>query len=74
MKNNEKVMSYIESGKISKIKSPHPAYEILKPLMAYIRSVWGCKRGAGCVLRDFLSFSIPKYHFTIKELKCQLYV
>jgi len=31
MKVNEKVVSYIKSGKIDKIKLPHPAYQILKP-------------------------------------------
>jgi len=66
MKNNEKVTSYILAIELCLRKSPHPAYQILKPLISYIKSVWGCRRGAGCVLRDFLSFSIPKYHFNNK--------
>jgi len=65
MKNNEKVMSYIPTFGFNLRKSTHPAYQILKPLVSYIKSIWGCRRGAGCVLRDFLSFSEPKYHFNI---------
>jgi hypothetical protein len=56
MKDNEKAVSYIKSGKISKIKSPHPAYIILKP---YIRPVKGSRR-------PFLSFPDTKYHFNNK--------
>jgi len=66
MKNNEKVMPYILTFELGLRKWPHPAYQILKPLIAYIKSIWGCRRGAGCVLRDFLSFSEPKYHFNNK--------
>jgi len=66
MKNNEKVMSYIPTFGFNLRKWPYPAYQILKPLVSYLISVWGCRRGAGCVLRDFLSFSEPKYHFNNK--------
>jgi len=66
MKNNEKVIPYILAIELYLRKSTHPACEILKPLVSYIKSVWGCKKGAGCVLRDFLSFSEPKYHFNNK--------
>jgi hypothetical protein len=66
MKVNEKVMLYIQSFQIENKKSPCPAYQILKPLISYIMSVWGYIRGAGCSLRDFLSFSDLEYHFSIK--------
>jgi len=66
MKNNEKVMSYIPTFELDLRKSTHPAYQILKPLVSYIRSIWGCRRGAGCPLRPFLHLSEPKYHFNNK--------
>jgi len=66
MKNNEKVTPYISTFDFNLRKWPYPAYQILKPLVSYIKSIWGCRRGAGCVLRDFLSFSEPKYHFNKK--------
>jgi len=66
MKNNEKVMLYIPTSDFDLRKWPYPAYQILKPLVSYVKSVWGCRRGAGCVLRDFLSFSELKYHFNNK--------
>tara|TARA_Y100000034_G_scaffold82211_1_gene98529 strand:+ start:59 stop:265 length:207 start_codon:yes stop_codon:yes gene_type:complete len=66
MKNNKKLMLYIPTFELCFKKSPHPAYQILKPVVPYIKSVWGCIRGAGCVLRDFLSFSDLRYHFDKK--------
>ena len=66
MKNNEKVMQYIQSFQIGKLKLPYPAYEVLKPYLSYIRSIWECKRGVACVLQPFLGFSDPKYPFSIK--------
>jgi len=66
MKDNEKVIPYIPTFDFNLRKWPYPAYQILKPLVSYVKSIWGCIRGAGCVLRDFLSFSEPKYHFNIK--------
>jgi len=30
--------------------------------ISYIRSIWECKRGAGCVLWTFLCFSDLRYH------------
>jgi len=56
MKNNEKVVPYILDFEIDKIKSPHPAYIILKP---YIKPVKGS-------IRPFLSFPNPTYHFNRK--------
>jgi len=32
MKDNEKVMSYIPTSELGFRKSPHPVYQILKPL------------------------------------------
>ena len=66
MKVNAKTMPHIPDFELNLKKSPHPAYQILKPLILYIKSVWGCKRGAGYLLRDFLSFSDLGYHFSIK--------
>ena len=36
MKNNEKVMAYIQDFQVLDRKSPYPAYEVLKPYLPYI--------------------------------------
>ena len=63
MKNNEKVSVYMTFFQLFFKKSTHPACKILKPYLFYIRSVWECKKGAGCVLRLFLSFFDLGYRF-----------
>ena len=68
MKDNEKVVSYIRSGKISKIKLPHPAYTILKPLISYIRSIWGAKGVQSVLYGRFFIFPTLGTTLTIKEL------
>ena len=66
MKNNEKVVLYIKDGKIEKIKSPHPAYEILKPYLSYLEAMWGKIKPVKGSRRPFLGFSDLGYHFNIK--------
>ena len=66
MKDNAKTVPYISTFDFDLRKWPYPAYQILKPMVAYVKSIWGCIRGAGCVLWDFLSFFELKYHFNIK--------
>jgi len=66
MKNNEKVTVYMQDFQIGNKKSPHPAYEVLKPYLTYIRSIWGRIRPVKGSIWPFLGFSDLKYHLNIK--------
>jgi len=66
MKNNEKVPVYIMFFQFFKAKSPYPAYEILKPYLSYIRSVWELIRPVKGSIWPFLGFSDTKYHLNMK--------
>jgi len=66
MKNNEKVPTYIMVFQLCFKKSPHPAYEILKPYLSYLGLVWDKIKPVKGSRRPFLGFSDTKYHFNIK--------
>ena len=66
MKNNEKVSSYMTLFQSFKIKSPHPAYEVLKPYLPYLESVWEQIRPIKGSRRPFLGFSDLRYHYNIE--------
>tara|TARA_Y100000310_G_scaffold93642_1_gene91138 strand:+ start:184 stop:390 length:207 start_codon:yes stop_codon:yes gene_type:complete len=66
MKNNEKVIVYMQDFQIENKKSPYPAYAILKPYLSYIRSIWELIRPVKGSIRPFLGFSDLRYHLKIK--------
>ena len=66
MKNNEKVPIYIVFFQLCFKKSPHPAYEILKPYLFYLGLIWDRIRPVKGSRRPFLCFSDTRYHFNIK--------
>jgi hypothetical protein len=68
MKDNEKVMSYISTFKFCFKKWLHPAYSILKPLISYIRSIWGAKGVQSVLYGRFFIFPTLGTTLTIKEL------
>jgi hypothetical protein len=66
MKNNENSIPHIATFDFNLRKWPYPAYTILKPLVPYVRSVWGHIRPVKGSRRPFLSFLDTKYHFNNK--------
>ena len=63
MKSNANIVPYISTFEVDLRKSPHPAYIILKPLMPYVKPVWGRIRPVKGSRRPFLCISDTKYHF-----------
>tara|TARA_Y100000310_G_C20092455_1_gene538900 strand:+ start:104 stop:406 length:303 start_codon:yes stop_codon:yes gene_type:complete len=63
MKSNAKIMPHIITFEVGLRKWPHLAYQILKPLMFSIRSIWGQIRPVKGSIRPFLYISGTKYHF-----------
>ena len=63
MKSNAKIVPHISTFEVGLRKWPHLAYQILKPLMFSIRSIWGQIRPVKGSRRPFLCISGTKYHF-----------